>query len=67
MQNCFVILFKIKQVCFCIKCCINNYIFRNLKSLLLFDLPEVKDKNGCKAHIEKALPDCKVDYRDIKK
>jgi hypothetical protein len=43
------------------------YCFRNLKSLLLFDLPEVKDKSGCKAHIEKALPDCKVDYRDLKK
>ncbi|CAN7945963.1 unnamed protein product [Ixodes pacificus] len=34
-----------------------------LKTLELFDLPEVKDKDGCVQHLRQFLPACKVEYR----
>ena len=34
----------------------------NLRQLLLFDLPQVKDRQGCITHLQTALPKCKVDF-----
>ena len=38
----------------------NNYFFRNLRTLALYDLPEVKDKQGCENIIQKAVPNCQI-------
>ena len=34
----------------------------NLQRLLLYDLPEVKDKAGCENTLRSALPNCDIDF-----
>jgi H+-transporting ATP synthase F0 complex subunit s len=40
---------------------------QNLKTLLLYDLPEVRNKTETFATLKAALPNCEIDYKDIKK
>ena len=35
----------------------------NLRQLLLFNLPEVKDKEGCTRFLQSALPNCSVEFQ----
>jgi len=34
----------------------------NLRHLLIYDLPEVRDREGCVAHLKTALPECDVQF-----
>ena len=41
--------------------------FRSLKSLTLYDLPEVQDKKGTLKLLQQALPKCDIDFPDAHK
>lgn len=54
-------------ICKCIPLILNtNYyyflLFRQLKTLFLYDLPEVENREQCISALEKNLPFCKVDF-----
>ncbi|CAN7999654.1 unnamed protein product [Ixodes hexagonus] len=38
-----------------------------LKTLEMFDLPEIKDKEGCVNHLRQFLPSCRIEYRTDEK
>ncbi|CAG0880265.1 unnamed protein product [Darwinula stevensoni] len=38
---------------------------RNLKTMFLFDLPAVKDREGCLRDLERELPSCRVEFPSV--